>query len=170
MQNFSKEAINDFITYDFEGFSTFLNIVKNPLRLEKFKQYCGILSSIIGQDAQTMQKAIFEFEFALVSGNKCEAKNIKDLENYEVLLNEKLKSGKLNKKEACINLFGVTLHELELMIELYGVSGKLITEEEKELKEKMSNYIIKFIEAKDINEFIQKNGIYRNPILLFSTL
>jgi len=62
MQNFSKEAINDFITYDFEGFSTFLNIVKNPLRLEKFKQYYGILSSIIGQDAQTMQKAIFEFE------------------------------------------------------------------------------------------------------------
>ena len=46
--------------------STFLNIVKNPLRLEKFKQYYGILSSIIGQDAQTMQKAIFEFEIVIV--------------------------------------------------------------------------------------------------------
>ena len=207
MKNFSKEVINDFITYDFEGFSTFLDIVKNPLRLEKFKQYYEILSSIIGQDAKTMQKAIFEFEkveeiidnniilsiiskandnnkdkaenglklennylFALVSGNKCGAKNIEDLEKYEALLNEKLKSGKLNKEEACINLFGINLHELELMSKLYGVSGNLITEEEQNLKEKMSNYIIKFIEAKDVNEFIQKNGIYRNPILLFSTL
>lgn len=63
MDNFSIEFINDLITYNFEKFSCFLEIVKNPIKLEKFKMYFEILSTIMGQNASTMQKAIIEFDY-----------------------------------------------------------------------------------------------------------
>lgn len=62
LENFPLEVVHDFLTYNFEGFSVFLNIVKEPNRLEKFEKYFNILSGVQGQTAATMQKAIFEFE------------------------------------------------------------------------------------------------------------
>ena len=213
MKNFSKEMINDFITYNFEGFSSFLDIVKNPERLEKFKKYYEILSSVISEDAKTMQKAIFEFErvedildnkiitsiisktqsssknereeglkteknflFALASGNIGEAKTIEDIEKYESLLNRRLNKINLNysksiiANEVCMNIFGISNDQLELLIKTYGISKEMISGEIKNSMDEMSNYIIKYLETDNIATFLQTEGIHRDPITLFSTI
>ena len=57
MENFSEEFVNDLISYDFEGFSAFLHIIKNPETLENFKFYYDFLSEVMGKNAGTMQRA-----------------------------------------------------------------------------------------------------------------
>ena len=58
LQNFSLEFVNDLISYHINGFSNFLGIVKNPQRLKKFKLYYDLLSNIMGENVETMQRAI----------------------------------------------------------------------------------------------------------------
>lgn len=115
MNTFSSDFINDLISYNFKGISAFLGMTKNPQKLENFKSYYDIISSIMGQNAATMQKAIEEFDYVskllentsyeklsdvqlqnlisvlCSSENKCNISTIEDLDNYEYLANENLK-------------------------------------------------------------------------------
>lgn len=61
IDNFSKAFVNDLITYNFENFSSFLNIVKDQESLGLFQNYYKILSSVMGNNAFSMQKAMQDF-------------------------------------------------------------------------------------------------------------
>lgn len=63
MKNFSLAFVNDLISYNIEEFSGFLEIVKTPEKLETFKRYYQLLSSNMGENVETMQKAIFEYDY-----------------------------------------------------------------------------------------------------------
>lgn len=60
---FSEAFINDLLSYNIENFSAFLNIIKNEQDLELFKEYYSILSRVIGENVEVMQKAISEFYY-----------------------------------------------------------------------------------------------------------
>lgn len=118
LDNFSTEFVNDLISYDIEYFSTefIQKIIKNPSKLENFKTYYNIISKVMGQNVETMQKAISRFEgvnelldsvkdkqlsdeqlsnliSVLCSTNSWEyIKTYQDLNNYETLTNEHLKN------------------------------------------------------------------------------
>lgn len=63
MENFSLAFVNDLISYNIEEFSCFLEIVKTPEKLKAFKKYYQLLSSNMGENVETMQKAIFEYDY-----------------------------------------------------------------------------------------------------------
>ena len=63
MENFSLAFVNDLISYNIEEFSGFLEIVKMPEKLETFKKYYQLLCSNMGENVETMQKAIFEYDY-----------------------------------------------------------------------------------------------------------
>ena len=63
MKNFSLAFVNDLISYNIEEFTGFLEIVKTPEKLEIFKKYYQLLSSNMGENVETMQKAIFEYDY-----------------------------------------------------------------------------------------------------------
>lgn len=63
MKNFSLAFVNDLISYNIEEFTGFLEIVKIPEKLETFKRYYQLLSSNMGENVETMQKAILEYDY-----------------------------------------------------------------------------------------------------------
>ena len=115
LNTFSSDFINDLISYNFRGISAFLGMTKDPQKLENFKLYYDTISSIMGQNAAIMQKAILEFDYVsklldnisyeelnevqlqnlisvlCSSGNKCNISTIEELDNFEYLANENLK-------------------------------------------------------------------------------
>lgn len=114
LQNFSLEFVNDLISYHIKGFSNFWGIVKNPQRLKNFKLYYDLLSNIMGENVETMQRAIMQFDYIeellnnveeenlsemqyknLISvlcslGNLSDIKTVEDLEEYDEIANKYL--------------------------------------------------------------------------------
>lgn len=114
MENFSLAFVNDLISYNIEEFSGFLEIVKTPEKLDTFKRYYKLLCSNMGENVETMQKAIFEYDYveSLIknlegkeltldninslygflcskTGEKCKIKieTLEDLENFDNQMN-----------------------------------------------------------------------------------
>ncbi len=75
---YGEAFVHDTISYNIRDFSEFLEVVKNPEKNELFKNYYNILSGILGNNVETMQKAITEFSY--VSDL---LKDIKDVELSE---------------------------------------------------------------------------------------
>lgn len=87
MKNFSLAFVNDLISYNIEEFSGFLEIVKEPEKLEIFKRYYQLLSSNMGENIETMQKAIFEYDYVEnliknLEGKELTADNINALYSF----------------------------------------------------------------------------------------
>lgn len=127
IQNFSLEFVNDLISYHIKGFSNFLGIVKNSQRLKNFKLYYDLLSNIMGENVETMQRAIMQFDYIeellnnveeenlseshyknLISvlcslGNLSDIKTVEDLEKYDEIANKYLQQ-RLNNTTIEIHL------------------------------------------------------------------
>lgn len=76
LNTFGIGFVHDLLSYNFRDFSGFLSIIKDESKLEIFKDYYYILSQVLGQNAETMQKAISEYVF--------NEKLLQDIENREL--------------------------------------------------------------------------------------
>jgi len=63
LNNFSTAFVNDLLSYNIVGISSFFNIIKNEDDLKTFKQYYDLLSKVFGENIETMQKAISEYYY-----------------------------------------------------------------------------------------------------------
>lgn len=193
MENFSEEFVNDLISYDFEGFSAFLHIIKNPETLENFKFYYDFLSEVMGKNAGTMQRAFQQFDYVsdliadvknveltekqyanLISvllslGNKCNISNLQELENYDEIsenfMNNILKNsiGDISEIE---ELLGITEMEAERFLTIYD--DKMTVEELKKIGLDESEIcLINVLRASGIMK-ADKSKLFkmRNPIAL----
>lgn len=115
LNNFEIGFVHDLLSYNFRDFSSFMNIVKDESKLKIFKDYYYVLSEVLGQNAETMQKAISEYIFnekllqdtenkeltdkeyqslisVLVSDkNPYNIRTLQELDRYEQISNEKIK-------------------------------------------------------------------------------
>lgn len=75
IDNFSEAFVHDAISYNLRDFSGFLDIIKDENKLESFKTYYNVLTSVMGHNVETMQKAISEYIY-----NEEILENIKEIE------------------------------------------------------------------------------------------
>ena len=61
--NFSHGFVHDLLSYNIRDFSEFLSIAKDSSKLENFKTYYDVLSNVMGENVETMQKAISEYMY-----------------------------------------------------------------------------------------------------------
>lgn len=92
IESYGEAFVHDSISYNLRDFSEFLEAQKNPETAEVFKSYYDILSGILGENVETMQKAISEFSYCkdlLLSVKDKELTNIQVLNLLNVLSSEK---------------------------------------------------------------------------------
>lgn len=82
IENFTEGFVHDLISYNIEHFSCFLDVVKQPKKLEIFKIYYETLTKVMGENVETMQKALKEFDY--IENILTEVKDI-DLSEEEYL-------------------------------------------------------------------------------------
>lgn len=75
IENFGEAFVHDLISYNIRDFSNFLEVIKDENKLENFKIYYSVLTNIMGNNVETMQKAISEYYY-----NEELLKNVKDVE------------------------------------------------------------------------------------------
>lgn len=196
LNNFPIEFVNDLISYNFEGFSGFLNIIKNPERLEVFKQYYDILSSIVGKNAETMQKAMQEFYyceklfknskdvelsdkqienlFSVVcsNANQFKIETLEQLENFDKIADQKLQEHieRQDREEILINLFGNEVFDaiLRYDISTETLKNTILDEDERKILE-----AVLFVKNAPIMESVNMckgQSLPRIPIALYSGL
>ncbi len=150
LENFSKEFVNDLLSYNIRDFSAFLNIIKNERELSLFKEYYNLLSKVTGKNVETMQKAISEFYYnkdlleniknvelseeeytnliVVLCGNKnsFNIKTVNELNRFDEIankdFNENLSAG-LNTINDIIlnNLFGINSSFIEYLVDIYDL-------------------------------------------------
>ena len=136
--NFSEEFINDLLSYKIHDFSTFLNIIKNDDDLSLFKEYYSILSKIMGENVEVMQKAISEFYYY--------EELLENINNIE--LNEEQQKKLVSCLCSKMNKFDInTLEELDNFDEIANIEMKKEIEEIRNLEdtEKIKDVICKNI-------------------------
>lgn len=60
---FGEAFVHNLITYNMYDFSGFLEIVKNPEKLDLFKSYYDIVCKVYGENVETIQRCISEYSF-----------------------------------------------------------------------------------------------------------
>jgi len=104
LNTFGEAFVHNCITYNMYDFSGFLEIIKNPERLELFKYYYDIVCKVYGENVETMQRCISEFSF-----NEELLRNIKDID-----LTEEQSKNLINVLASAKNLFDIkTLEDLD---------------------------------------------------------
>ena len=63
IDNFGEAFVHNLLSYNFEDFSEFLDIIKTPDKLENFKIYYEVLTNVLGDNIFTAQKAISEYNY-----------------------------------------------------------------------------------------------------------
>ena len=61
IDNFGEAFVHDLISYNIRDFQEFLDVIKNNEKLETFKIYYETLTKIMGNNVETMQRAISEY-------------------------------------------------------------------------------------------------------------
>lgn len=61
IDNFGEAFVHDLISYNIRDFQEFLDVVKDDKKLETFKIYYETLTKIMGNNVETMQRAISEY-------------------------------------------------------------------------------------------------------------
>lgn len=137
---FGDAFVHDLISYNFADFSYFLDIMKNETNSKKFTEYYNILTKMFGENAETMQRAMSEYQFNAnllddirdieltdeqytnllkVLGSRCNRFNIQTIEQLNDFDN--IANGTLKKEiEACGN--DTILMKRKLFENLFGVS------------------------------------------------
>lgn len=75
MENFGEAFVHDLISYNIRDFSGFLEVIKDENKLLNFKTYYKVLTNIMGNNVETMQKAFSEFIY-----NEELLENVNDVE------------------------------------------------------------------------------------------
>ena len=115
VDNFGEAFVHDAISYNLRDFSGFLDIIKDENKLESFKTYYNVLTSVMGHNVETMQKAISEYIYNeeilenvkeieltekqydnLISvlcskDNRYDIKTLQDLQNFDEIANKKIR-------------------------------------------------------------------------------
>lgn len=63
IDNFGEAFVHNLLSYNFEDFSEFLDIIKTPEKLENFKIYYEVLTNVLGDNIFTAQKAISGYNY-----------------------------------------------------------------------------------------------------------
>ena len=63
INNFGEAFVHDLISYNIRDNQEFLDIIKNEEKLETFKTYYETLTKIMGNNVETMQRAISEYNY-----------------------------------------------------------------------------------------------------------
>jgi len=104
LNTFGEAFVHNCITYALYDFSGFLDVIKNPEKLELFKYYYDIVCKVYGENVETMQRCISEFSF-----NEELLRNIKDID-----LTEEQSKNLINVLASEKNLFDIkTLEDLD---------------------------------------------------------
>lgn len=114
LDEYGEGFVHDCISYNIRNFSEFLDAIKDEEKNELFKNYYSILTGIYGNNVETMQKAISEFNYVedllrqvkdmdmtneqamnllnvlCAEKNPLNVETVDDLNNYNNLANEQL--------------------------------------------------------------------------------
>lgn len=124
IDNFGEAFVHDAISYNLRDFSGFLDIIKDENKLEFFKTYYNVLTSVMGHNVETIQKAISEYiyneeilenikEIELTDkqydnllsvlcspNNKYNIKTLQELQNFDEIANKKIREELISAQSA----------------------------------------------------------------------
>ncbi|MFR2534906.1 MAG: hypothetical protein ACLS95_06750 [Clostridia bacterium] len=63
IDNFGEAFVHDLINYNILDFQEFLDVIKSDDKLETFKSYYNILTNVMGENVETMQRVISEYHY-----------------------------------------------------------------------------------------------------------
>ena len=75
IDNFGEAFVHDLISYNIRDFSAFLEVIKDEDKLSNFKTYYNVLTNVMGNNVETMQRAFSEYRY-----NEELLENVKDIE------------------------------------------------------------------------------------------
>lgn len=184
----SYEAfVHNCLSYNIENFSGFLDIVKNEEKRKNFSTYYEIIATIMGDNVETTQKAITQFDYIeeilksvkdveltekqeqnLLSvlcsdSNPCNITSIEDLECYEerLFLEESLSD----------RAFAFKLHFGEFIEEVFDLSDEELEKYKYTDSEKlMLNVAKSCLYDKDYNYLETYKDTPSNPIAFYSAM
>ena len=79
IDNFGEAFVHDLISYNIRDFSSFLEVIKDENKLSNFKTYYNVLTNVMGNNVETMQRAISEYYY-----NEELLENVKNIELSDI--------------------------------------------------------------------------------------
>lgn len=79
IENFGEAFVHDLISYNVRDFSSFLEVIKDENKLSNFKTYYHVLTNVMGNNVEIMQKAFSEYFY-----NEELLNNVKNVELTDI--------------------------------------------------------------------------------------
>ena len=86
MDNFGEGFVHNLLNYNIRDHQEFMGIIKDTGKLENFKNYYEILSKAMGNNVETMQKAISEYNYFEELLQNCKDVELTDKQNENLIL------------------------------------------------------------------------------------
>ncbi len=86
MDNFGEGFVHNLLNYNIRDHQEFMGIIKDTEKLENFKNYYEILSKAMGNNVETMQKAISEYNYFEELLQNCKDVELTDKQNENLIL------------------------------------------------------------------------------------